>query len=320
MMFRMGHKPLRRRIAPRPTPRSSRRRPTIEVLEGRLVLSTVNWSGVGDGTSWNSPSNWVGGVVPGPGDDAVIDVGGNVTIQLPAGGIFVGSLKQTGGILVARSGTLATALGLTVTSGTLDDGGAITGPVVIDDATLDLTAASGAATFTIQGKSSIGGPIAANQTIVVQGTSTEQATATFAAGSSNAGTILLQPLAQGDKDGGLAVVPNSTFVNTGTVRVASSEPDGVLNGAPRQPGDRRGRRRSRALRRDRRKLGHGLHAGDQRFARRIGHPGFRGLHARRRWRVGQRVDPRQRRLVPDGQHDHPANDRRPSRRVDAARQ
>jgi hypothetical protein len=50
-------------------------RPELLRLEDRLVPSTVVWNGgpEGTGTLWNDPTNWVGGHVPGGGDDAVID-------------------------------------------------------------------------------------------------------------------------------------------------------------------------------------------------------------------------------------------------------
>jgi hypothetical protein len=50
-------------------------RPELLRLEDRLVPSTVVWDGgpQGTGTLWSDPTNWVGGHVPGGGDDAVID-------------------------------------------------------------------------------------------------------------------------------------------------------------------------------------------------------------------------------------------------------
>ena len=50
-------------------------RPELLRLEDRLVPSTVVWNGGPDGTGtlWSDPTNWVGGRVPGGGDDAVID-------------------------------------------------------------------------------------------------------------------------------------------------------------------------------------------------------------------------------------------------------
>ncbi|HEX4148612.1 MAG TPA: hypothetical protein VHY20_06480, partial [Pirellulales bacterium] len=49
-----------------------RRMLTVELLEDRCLLTTINWNGAGDGTTWNSVANWIGGVVPVAGDAAVI--------------------------------------------------------------------------------------------------------------------------------------------------------------------------------------------------------------------------------------------------------
>ena len=43
-----------------------------------------NWDGGGDGVSWHDPENWVGDVLPGPTDDVVIDVVGDLTVVFTA--------------------------------------------------------------------------------------------------------------------------------------------------------------------------------------------------------------------------------------------
>jgi hypothetical protein len=52
----------------------ARYRPTIEGLERRIALSTITWNvaRAPTGGDWDSGSNWVGGVVPGPSDTAVL--------------------------------------------------------------------------------------------------------------------------------------------------------------------------------------------------------------------------------------------------------
>ncbi len=54
-------------------------RPHIEVLEERRLLSQDQWISP-NGGNWNNPANWSTGQVPGPANDAVINVPGNVTI------------------------------------------------------------------------------------------------------------------------------------------------------------------------------------------------------------------------------------------------
>jgi hypothetical protein len=46
----------------------------LELFEDRTLLSVVNW--IGGSGDWNTPTNWEGGELPGPDDDAVISVAG----------------------------------------------------------------------------------------------------------------------------------------------------------------------------------------------------------------------------------------------------
>ena len=58
-----------------------RRRPLgFEQLENRRLLSTVTWTGMGDGTSWADANNWSGDALPGPSDDVVINASAGTTI------------------------------------------------------------------------------------------------------------------------------------------------------------------------------------------------------------------------------------------------
>ena len=51
----------------------------LEILEQRTLL-TVSWIGAGDGTSWSDPRNWNTDHEPGPNDDVVVNVPGNIKI------------------------------------------------------------------------------------------------------------------------------------------------------------------------------------------------------------------------------------------------
>ena len=51
-----------------------------EALESRRLLALVTWDGGGDGTLWFDPLNWSNDVMPGPEDDVVISVPGDVTV------------------------------------------------------------------------------------------------------------------------------------------------------------------------------------------------------------------------------------------------
>src|SRR6476660_1406076 len=58
----------------------------LERLEERAVPATVFWDGgpAGNGTNWLTPANWVGDVLPGLHDDAVISTGAGGAIGLTA--------------------------------------------------------------------------------------------------------------------------------------------------------------------------------------------------------------------------------------------
>ena len=56
-------------------PRHHRLGLRLEILEGRFLPATVVWINSAGG-DWEGPLNWSTGKVPGPGDDAVIDVPG----------------------------------------------------------------------------------------------------------------------------------------------------------------------------------------------------------------------------------------------------
>jgi hypothetical protein len=59
----------------------------LESLETRTVPATITWSGgpAGTGTNWLDPNNWVGGVLPGPNDDAVINAVTGATAEITIG-------------------------------------------------------------------------------------------------------------------------------------------------------------------------------------------------------------------------------------------
>ncbi len=93
----------------------------FEHLESRQMFAAIVWSGDGDGTTWTSPANWVGGVVPGATDDAVIgsssqtiDISGNITVNSVTSS---DPLDVTGGSFTVQGGTSQANDGLTVASG-----------------------------------------------------------------------------------------------------------------------------------------------------------------------------------------------------------
>ncbi len=136
----------------------------LERLEDRTLLATVTWGNAAGG-DWNTGSNWVGGMVPGAGDDAVIpgDFPSSITITYSSGTSEIQSLtsaetiKISGGSfqidaaltasnITQSGGTLTGAGDLTVagtyswTGGTQDGGGAT---ILQAGAEMDIGASSG---------------------------------------------------------------------------------------------------------------------------------------------------------------------------------
>jgi hypothetical protein len=73
-----------------------RNRLALEILEPRLVLSTINWSTAAapTGGDWNVGSNWIGNNPPGASDTAVIKglTGSGIVYLNSAGANTVNSL------------------------------------------------------------------------------------------------------------------------------------------------------------------------------------------------------------------------------------
>src|ERR1017187_348909 len=71
---------------------------------------TINWTGAGDGVSWNSPLNWSGGAVPSPTNDVVIASGAGTNVVISSGSITVKSIQCTKAFTISGGS-------LTVTNG-----------------------------------------------------------------------------------------------------------------------------------------------------------------------------------------------------------
>ena len=69
----------------------ARPRLSLEPLESRTLLSVVAWNNP-NGGDWNTASNWSGGVVPGPNDDVVIDLGSPGLVAIVSGMDAVNSI------------------------------------------------------------------------------------------------------------------------------------------------------------------------------------------------------------------------------------
>ncbi len=84
-----------------------------------MLLSSVAWTGGGDGTSWTDPGNWSDDAVPTSSDDVQITLSPSPTIEIDSGDQSVGSLTMTGGTLtVENAGVSFTVTGATAVSNT----------------------------------------------------------------------------------------------------------------------------------------------------------------------------------------------------------
>src|SRR6516162_5949358 len=108
-----------------------RQRLILESLEERALPSTVTW--IGGSGDWDTASNWSDGTtkrLPGPADDAVINITGISVTHLTTATDSVHSLTSKAAIVVG-AGSLSVASASTISS-TLDfDGGTLTGPGVL---------------------------------------------------------------------------------------------------------------------------------------------------------------------------------------------
>jgi len=73
---------------------------TLELLESRLMLSTVLWDAGGDGQSWSDLLNWVGDALPTAGDDAVL---GNNDVDIDTA-VVIKSLTSQGSLRISAGG------------------------------------------------------------------------------------------------------------------------------------------------------------------------------------------------------------------------
>jgi hypothetical protein len=116
------------------------------VVEKDLVVR--EWDGGGNGTSWSDAANWVGNVLPGAGEQAVVGAGHNVSFNTTA---TVGALLSASPITV-QGGTLTVVGaaqfdgGLVVSGGTVNLGGASTAASLALNGTID-----GAGDLTVAG-------------------------------------------------------------------------------------------------------------------------------------------------------------------------
>jgi phage baseplate assembly protein gpV len=147
--------------------------PVRATLETGDLVPTAVWTGAGDGGTWHSPANWSGGVVPGAGDDVLIDVAGNSTITFSAssGSRTVKSLTSAETLLVS-GGTLSLAgtsrlNTVSLSGGTIGGAGAVTvaGSLTWTGGAIG----GGAGTYSVAGPAVISGSVSLSRVLEATG-------------------------------------------------------------------------------------------------------------------------------------------------------
>ena len=144
------------------------------------------------GGNWNSPSTWVGGVVPGPNNDVVIATTGTNTVTLNTAGVTLRNLSinsgarlimgtntistiascvNNGTVFTANSAGILTSLGLTAdrfltTNGTIDYNGTVAqfiSPITYGNLLISNTSA----TTTLDGTTTVAGNLTINASAIL---------------------------------------------------------------------------------------------------------------------------------------------------------
>ncbi|HEV3416005.1 MAG TPA: hypothetical protein VG056_04310, partial [Pirellulales bacterium] len=220
------------------------------------MLSTVNWTGGGDGVNWSDPNNWSSAPnLPGSSDDVVINASGPLTINHASGNDSINSISSTnsqvsldlsgGSLAVSANSTIAGSFTnsgtLHLTSGTLHLTGGVTstGGVFVVDAGAELPMGGGVsldAASSVSGAGSVGfnpGSVTVAGRYNVTGETDLEPnsgdTVDFSGNVQNVGTTLFVELASGGQP-----TPVITFHNTPINVTNLTLPGGVLTTGPIQ--------------------------------------------------------------------------------------
>jgi autotransporter-associated beta strand protein len=219
--------------------RTRSRRPRVELMESRTLLSAVTWTGDAGDDNWDTPDNWSTQSVPGADDNVTIDATATVVHSFAVTDTIeslttTAPLSITGGTLsIASASTIGGPL--SITAGTLTATGDITvsGPLTLTSGTISGSGqviANGGMTINpgIAGTFMIDGPMVTNpagQTATLMDGGVEMSDgATF----NNLGTFVAQESGGMGQDTGAA----SSFNNQGTFTKPAGSGDTVFQGMP----------------------------------------------------------------------------------------
>jgi autotransporter-associated beta strand protein len=195
------------------------------------------WTGAGDGTSWNNPANWSSDQVPGPLDDAVIDLAGNPTIvyNAAAGNTTIhaltcsDTLSITGGSLTVTANSTVSG-SFSMTGGTLAASGAnvtltVGGSTTVSDASLFAEAGASVSLPALTSYTHNNTGYAVTLEATGAGSTLTLPMLSGLTVAPNYGTLVnIEALA-----GGNVSLPALAQINTGTVQLISDGASSVLN-------------------------------------------------------------------------------------------
>ena len=201
----------------------------MEALETRMLLSAVSWTGLGGDGSWTNPSNWTGNALPGPGDDATINVAGSPTISLiSATTQQIHSLTTVDPIMI--DGPLAVATSVDFSADfRLSSGGSLEGGTYVASGGARLLIAPGQgqpvtmdAITIAAGTTALADASGANFSLIKNGMTSEWVSSRYAVSGSGAHFVGTQTL------GGTGIVIVGNGVTTGGFDVLDSSGPATL--------------------------------------------------------------------------------------------
>lgn len=103
-------------------------RPRLEPLEDRLAPAVVLWDGgpSGTGTDWGVAANWVGDVLPGINDDAVIESAFSAITITSSANVTIQSVTSAAALQITAA-TYSVAMGSSISNNFTLNGGELTG-------------------------------------------------------------------------------------------------------------------------------------------------------------------------------------------------
>src|SRR5271166_2612806 len=177
----------------------------------------IYWKSPGVGGDWTQGSDWVGGIAPGPADDAFIDASGSyvVTISTAVSANTITLSDSQATVTETATGSLTLAGALTLSAGTFQLNA---GTTPVGGLTQSGGVLSGAGTLTVSGTTALsGGAMEGGSKSVQQGNLAAQGPLTISGG----GTAL---------DGGWTLTAEGTTNWTGGTIYFGYDPAGVVGG------------------------------------------------------------------------------------------